>query len=512
MTNGAKNHPQDKAKNLPQDAMKNHPDIIRPVRLQGVVDGAALRALLEAKSLSACCSRVRVGGLLLLIDYICRNLKGNGMIAISADLAHSFVSKLRNRSSVKVVCEPLLLLCEIGILRRIRPAVFAHVKTSAVYCLADPYCKVRRLEFFLTPKLLLKRASADDRRERRLNRKYRFRRQLLADLATVRFLDSARPIIGNGLLSKGDDNLKRLVNAIDAQGHFVLVSERGQITTSLGSCPRQLRPHLLLGGEPVVSCDISNAHWNFLPLILANRLDYASCKPRRVKYVNDGWREHHRLIALLSQCDFYCAWCRDPKNDTERKKKKGLLNILLNKKNTECQRNRLYRRIAAEFPITFAVLEDIKRNDHRNLSKQLHRFTADVIAAALLEVQQKGIAAIPHVDALICQEKYHKPVCEIIGRKIFEAAGVCCTVGGIRYSPLTEIEEQALILDEADIQDIPHEQLDSVRLVRCVAALKLLRRCPPFSFRLIWQLSGPLCRDHAQPAPLPIRECAGYLE
>ena len=85
-------------------------------------------------------------------------------------------------------------------------------------------------------------------------------------------------------------------------------------------------------------------------------------------------------------------------------------------------------------------------------------------------------------------------------------------MGGIRYSPLTEIEEQALILDEADIQDIPHEQLDSVRLVRCVAALKLLRRCPPFSFRLIWQLSGPLCRDHAQPAPLPIRECAGYLE
>jgi len=156
---------------------------------------------------------------------------------MSADLAHQFVSKLRKRSSDKVVSEPVLLLCVIGILRRIRPAVFAHVKTSAVYCLGDSYRKTLRHEVSLTPNLLRKRISADERLERRLNRKYRFRRQLLADLATLRFSDSARPIIGNGLLSKGGDNLKRLVNAIDAQGHFVIVSERGQITTSIGSCP-----------------------------------------------------------------------------------------------------------------------------------------------------------------------------------------------------------------------------------------------------------------------------------
>jgi len=399
---------------------------------------------------------------------------------MSADLAHQFVSKLRKRSSDKVVSEPVLLLCVIGILRRIRPAVFAHVKTSAVYCLGDSYRKTLRHEVSLTPNLLRKRISADERLERRLNRKYRFRRQLLADLATLRFSDSARPIIGNGLLSKGGDNLKRLVNAIDAQGHFVIVSERGQITTSIGSCPRQLQPHLLLSGEPVVTCDISNAHWNFLPLILANRLLHVSGDRDRGKYVNDGWREHNRMTAFLSQGDFYCAWCLDPKNDTERKKKKGLLNILLNKKNTECQGNRLYRRIAAKFPITFAIIEDIKRNDNRNLSKQLHRFTADAIAGALLEVQQKGIAAIPYVDALICQEKYRERVCEIIGRQIFEATGVCCTVGGARYSPLTEIEEQALAFDEIAPSDdgMSYDEWEAVRIVKCVAALKLMRRCP----------------------------------
>jgi hypothetical protein len=190
---------------------------------------------------------------------------------------------------------------------------------------------------------------------------------------------------------------------VDAQQHFVKVSERGQITTSIGSCPRDLQPHLLLGGEPTVSCDIANAHWNFLPLILAERLDFVSGSPGWQNYVNDGWGEHNQLVALLSYGDFYRIWCADPRDDDERDGKKTILNILLNDRNEVCERNVLFRKFRAEFPITFGILADIKRNDHRNLSKQLHRFTADAIAAALLEMQREGIAAIPHVDALICQ-------------------------------------------------------------------------------------------------------------
>jgi hypothetical protein len=478
MTNGAKNRPHDNAKNRPQDAIKNHPDIIKPVCLWGVLDEASLKALLKSRRQTAWCSRVRVRGLLLLIDYICRKVRKKGTITISADLAHSFVSKLRRRDCDTAVTEPLSVLCEIGILRKVRSAVFAHVKTSSAYSFTDPYCKKPiRLEVCLTQNLLRKRISADDRRERRLDRKYRFRRQLLADLGTLRFSDSARPIIANGLLSNGGENLKRLVSAIDTQAHFIRVSERGQITTSIGSCPRQLQPHLLLGGEPVVSCDISNAHWNFLPLILTTRLDHASLKPMREKYVNDCWRERNRLTAFLSQGDFYCAWCRDPENDAEREEKKDVLNILLNKSNGECQRNRLYQKIAATFPITFAVIEDVKRNDHRNLSKQLHRFTADAIAAALLEAQQKGIGAIPHVDALICQLKYRERVCEIIGRQIFEATGVCCRVGDIRYSPLTATEKLALAFDEIAPSDdgMSYDEWEEIRAVKTIAVLKSTR-------------------------------------
>ena len=481
MTNGAKNHPHDKAKNRPQDALKNHPYIINPVCLQGVLTEGSLEALLKSKGQTAWCSRVRLRGLLLLIDYICRNLKVNGTITISGDLANSFVSKLRKRDRPTTVTKPLCLLCTIGVLERLRPAIFAHIKTSAVYRFTDAYQRKRlTFEISLLPKLASKRKFADQRCDDRLNRKYPFRKQLLTDLAAISFAASARPIIAKGFSEKGSDNLRTLVTAIDGGRHTVRVNERGQITTTIGSRPRELQSHLLLHGSPIVSCDISNAHWNFLPNILADRLHHVSREPDRGKYVNVGWREHSRLIALLSDGDFYRTWCVDPKNDTERKKKKGLLNILLNKKNTECLGNRLYRRIAAKFPITFAIIEDNKRNDNRNLSKQLHRFTADAIAGALLEVQQKGIAAIPYVDALICQEKYRERVCEIIGRQIFEATGVCCTVGGARYSPLTEIEEQALAFDEIAPSDdgMSYDEWEAVRIVKCVAALKLMRRCP----------------------------------
>jgi hypothetical protein len=475
MTNGAKNHPHDKTKNRPQDDSKNRPDIINPVSLSGVIDDADLKSLLSNKKQTAWCSRVRVLGLLLLIDYICRNDKKNGVISISADLARSFVSKLRKKDCPTTFTEPLLLLCEIGILRRIRPATFAHVKTSAVYRLADAYRnKQIPVEVLLTPKLAHKRTSADARCEKRLNRRFPCREKLLADLGAISFANSARPIIAKGQWGKGGENLKRLVSAVDAQAHFVTVSERGQITTSIGSCPRELQSHLLLHGGPTVSCDISNAHWNFLPLILARRLDHVSANPGREKYVNDGWREHARLIALLSDGDFYREWCVDPQDDDERDEKKDVLNILLNRKNEDCERNVLYRRIRAEFPITFRTIEDLKSKDHRNLSKQLHRFTADSVAAALLEVQREGIAAIPHVDALICQQKDRQRVCEALGSQIFLTTGVCAKVGGIRYSPLSEEEEEALGVDETVLGDLNFHERQAVCLIRFVAALKLI--------------------------------------
>ena len=466
-----------KLEKRPQHETKKHHDIINPVSLIGVISENELRKLLKVKSQTAWCSRVRVGGLLLLIDYLLRNIR-DGAVSISADLARSYLSKLRNSCAAGEIKEPLPLLCEIGILELVRPAVHVHVCASAVYRFAEKYKNQRlQLRVPLTPKLASKLASATQRLEARLNRRHPYRQKLLRDLSEISFALEARPLIAAGMRTNRRDVLRAVVDSIDLREHFV------QITTSVSNCPRELQPHLLLNEKPLAFCDICGAHWNFLPKLLADRLRHVSKEPNRQKYIADGWREHDRLTVLLSDGDFYLAWCEAGADDNEREKKKEILNILIHGKNGRAQKNPLYQRLTSEFPITLAIVEDIKRQDHRNLSIQLQRLTADAISAALLELQSKGIAAIPLVDALICKRGYHAVVSEAIGKQIFLRTAVCASVGGIRYSPLTEIEEQALAFDETAASDdtMTYDEWEALRAVKCVTALKLLRRRSPSS-------------------------------
>jgi hypothetical protein len=76
---------------------------------------------------------------------------------------------------------------------------------------------------------------------------------------------------------------------------------------------------------------------------------------------------------------------------------------------------------------------------------------------------------------MICQQKDRERVCKVIGRKIFEATGVCCAVGGIRYSPLTENEKQALAFDETAPSDdgMDYDEWEAMRAVKTAAVLKL---------------------------------------
>lgn len=482
-TASPKKRPQDKSKKRPRDASKKRPDIINPVSLDGVVSECELRTLLKAKRQYAWCSRVRVGGLLMLIDTL-RNRK-SGLMSVSADTARSYVSKLRDSCASGATKEPLPLLCQIGILELVRPGVHAHIHASAVYRFGEKYeNQLMQLRVPLTPKLASKLQNADQRCQKRLNQKFPYREQLLKDLSAISFAQAARQLIAKMLAGDDRDNVGRLVSAIDGKDHYIRTSERGQITTSISNCSEELRRLLLLRGESTVECDVSHAHWNFLPRILTDRLRHCSNAANRQKYISDGWREHDRLTVLLSDGDFYRAWCKDPKDDKEREQKKQILNILIHSKNDRGEQNGLYQRLKSEFPISFAIVEDIKSEDHRNLGKQLHRFIADAIEAALLELQRQGIAAIPLVDALICQQKNHAAVCEALGRQIFLAAGVCAKVGGIRYSPLTEEEEAVLAFDEeaATNDGMSYDEWEAVRVIRCVAALKLLRRCPPLFF------------------------------
>jgi hypothetical protein len=360
-----------------------------------------LRRILEQAGQVEWCTRVRLRGLLLLVDLVIRNHSPQGF-SIPADLAHGYVSAVRRPKLSHTVREPLAVLCHVGILRRVRRATNGwHLKLPAAYALAGEYVKRRfKLDVGLPPYLSQKRLSAFERHEERLNRRYPFRATLLSDLGKLCFSPDSRRVIQD-LLRERNMTLAvvRTLEAVDGGAHRVRVSPRGQITTSVSGCPRTLKAYWLIDGEPVVLCDISNAHYCFLPRLLCDRIQYL--------------REKRPTVSL---------------GDYESE--------LLNCPNAKCEANGLYRRMRAAFPLTFRVCEEIKRQDHRNISKSLQYYTGEAINGALVTAQAQGIAAIPDVDALICQVSHKEVVCALIGQHVYEVShGVCCKVGGIRYQP-----------------------------------------------------------------------------
>ena len=72
--------------------------------------------------------------------------------------------------------------------------------------------------------------------------------------------------------------------------------------------------------------------------------------------------------------------------------------MMLNWPNPKAERNRLYRWMRATFPLTFGIIEDLKRDNHRIISRKLQNFTAQTINTALIKAQEQGIPAIPDVE------------------------------------------------------------------------------------------------------------------
>jgi hypothetical protein len=217
--------------------------------------------------------------------------------------------------------------------------------------------------------------------------------------------------------------------------HTVEVKSSGLIVTSLISCPRELKPHLLIAEESVALCDISSAHWMFLPRIIADRIEFCRKRGDAESELEPMKAELNELIALCSSGSFYQTMCREGASDQEIKQKKFLANMLLNSPTPRAEKNVIWRGLRSRFPYCIQIIKAIKRDNHRNISKQLQYFTANAISAALLDMQSQGLPAIPDTDCLIARVRDREAACLAIGKAMHsETRGVCVTVGGVRYS------------------------------------------------------------------------------
>ena len=394
----------------------------------------------------------RLSCLLLMLGHIHHAIKNtkDGRakgVLFSSRLARQYCSKLRTAPS-GVAREPLAALCLAGLIEQLSPAKKDQFsKRSARYRLTPEGNRVLKAlkDCTLANGAQRKQKAAPERLENGLNRHWPFRAQLLRDLAKMTLASSqmARDAVDSLLASKDTKpSTRAVVHAIATREHTARVQPSGQITTSLNSCPKLLKLHLCIAGEAVALCDISSAHWAFLPRLVSDRIEY--CRRRgddqnRLAPLN---AELHRLIELCGSGSFYHTTLWEGATADDIKSRKKLLNILLNSPRSKAENNRVWQSLRRKFPLCVSIIDSIKRDDHRSISRQLQHFTAVAITRALIEMQAEGLPAIPDTDCLIVRECDKAAACLAIGRSMFkETRGVCVTVGGVRYSP--PIQENA---------------------------------------------------------------------
>ena len=389
-------------------------------------------------------SPTRLSGLLLVLRHIQRATKGSKRpksdgIAFSNRLARQYASKLRT-APAGVEREALGALVKAVLIEQVSPAkVNSFARHSARYVLTTEGSRLVLVtaECSLAAVAARKVAAAPERLENALNRRWPFRAQLLRDLAKVALAgtEAARATITTLLECRDTRSCTRaVVNAIATLEHTARVQPSGQITTSLNSCPRELKPHLCIEGEPVAICDISSAHWMFLPRLLTNRIEYRRQRGDDEMELASLKDELGRLIELCSSGSFYASTLPDTATAADIKNRKALLNVLLNSPQSKAATNCVWRSLRQRFPLCLAIIDSIKADDHRAISRQLQHFTASAITAALQAMQRQGLPAIPDTDALIVRQRDREAACHAIGLAMFrETRGVCVKVDGIKF-------------------------------------------------------------------------------
>ena len=421
--------------------------------LSSCVAGAVVVPVRSALSFALCasgyghwCSRVRLSGLLTLLSHVQRKSAGKSLenvkLPLSNRLVRGYVSPHRKRLAGRHH-EAVPVLVEIGWLEVAEKArVGFHEKKSACYRPGPhfPTVKIPAIAAETTPCIARKVENSFQRREAGLNRRFPFREHLLADLCKLVIPVSAQATV-EGLLNDKDyqSSTQRAIAAIKARKHTVTVKPSGLTVTSMISCPRELKPLLHLAGEPVALCDISSAHWMFLPRLVADRIAFRRKRGDDENGLAPLVAEYERLILFLSAGSFYRQFSRNDATEADIKARKKLLNILLNDKLERSKNNRLWHWVRSKFPLCLYIIADIKKNNHRLISKQLQNFTAKAIEAALMDMQRQGLPAIPDTDALIVRECDREAACHAIRKAMFvETRGVRVTVGGIRYGPTVD--------------------------------------------------------------------------
>ena len=388
-----------------------------PEGLHGIIGEEALRSLIITRNQKEWATPKRVSGLLLILNYLARNKKSSSM---SSDLSRQYVSNLQRAKHAHTIRQPLPLLVHLGLIEITQKAFIApHWKHSAQYRLNPSHGKPRTIKLNLSKQSVEKLANAEPRRQTRLNKYHRTRSQILADLSLVT-LSPAGNELAMAMVSDGEkeQGVKRFTRAMrDTASHKATYDPSGTVTHHVMQCPRELKSHLLLDGKPSAIVDMKAAHLVILLCVGRDRVKWMEANGRDAA---DLKAEIARYKATLESRDIY----EELGGTADRKGFKKTLLSSLNMATSKAIRLPPYQKLKASFPRIVGIIQDLKKNDHRGLSKQLRHFTAKIIESATHEAQRQGIATLPDSDALIVPLESEGTARQLLNNAIREVTGL----------------------------------------------------------------------------------------
>jgi|GEM_PF-1805949 len=394
-----------------------------PVVVRGVVDAAELKNLLCRSKQHEWTMRKRIGGLMMLIDFIIRHGPGNSKkpgVAMSSELSRQYVSNLKRAKNSSTIRQPLTLLVEIGILEVVQKAVIApHRKTCARYRLHSKFAKEKKMNVMLSAQQRDKLQDAKKRNEKRLNHKHRFRKQLLADLSMIGLSDGGRNLALTMMTRREkESSIKGLMATIDGtKSRGISIDPCGTIHCFAMQAPKELKPYMTLDGEPVAICDLESAHICVLSCVLQERIDWIAGHGMKTENLE---RERRNFIALLESTDIY----EHLADGGDRKRFKKSLLTAFNMPNSKAIHVKAYSRFRRKFPLTIGIIEDIKSKGHNGISRPLQHHTARIVSKVLVEAQKNGILCIPDTDGLIVPAAHEATIMNIMKRVLFHVTGI----------------------------------------------------------------------------------------
>jgi len=393
------------------------PSYYLPQRILGVMGENEIKDLIASKKQTEWTSKKRIAGVLLILDYFAR--KG-GAVSMSSELSRQYVSTFKRAKNPATIRQPLALLVHLGLIEITQKAIATpHRKASARYRLNPAYGKPRPIQTSITRQQVEKMATAAQRQETRLNRRHRTREGIAATLSTIG-ISSAGNELALMMLTGGEkaQGIGKFLKPLNEPSlRKIKIDPSGTIHHFVKNCPRELKPHLLLDGKPSVIVDMKAAHLVCLLCVARDRIKWMGDNGRNAA---DLEGELARYKATLESGDIY----EELGGAADRKKFKKTLLSSLNMATSKAIHLPPYQRLKASFPRIVGIIQDIKQNDHRALSKQLQHFTAKIIEAATHEAQCMEIATLPDTDAMIVPKQFETLARTLLNNAIHEVTGL----------------------------------------------------------------------------------------